>query len=272
MAFYGNGFRLVTQGQTLVISAVSADGGQARTLYTDQLGASPVTLPLTVAADTTFYCEHGSYSLTIALPDGTDVSRGVLCTSRVIANVAPIPSGAQAAAIDSKLSGTYAPLVVDWATGKTYVVGQLVANAGTLYRTTTAHTAGASFTAGNFAAIGGGGGASTLPALVRTVTVAFAATVTPNADTTDVLNIGALTAAITIANPTGTPVDGQKLTLRLQQDAVGARAITWGAAFAFGSDVTLATIPGSASAKWEQVFEWNATDARWRAVAIVRGF
>lgn len=115
-------------------------------------------------------------------------------------------------------------------------------------------------------------GSTSANAVIRSTSVAYAATVTPNCGTTDVLNVGVLTGNITIANPTGTPVDGQMLRLRLAQDATGARTLSWGTAYAFGSDVTTALIPSAASSKWEQMFMWNATDAKWRAVAIVRGF
>jgi hypothetical protein len=119
---------------------------------------------------------------------------------------------------------------------------------------------------------GGGATSSTLPSLVRKVDAAYAATVTPNADTTDVLNIAALTGALAVGAPTGTPVDGQKLTVRLLQDGTGGRVVTWNAAFAFGTDITAAMEPTAASSKWERVFEWNATDSKWRATGLVRGF
>lgn len=108
--------------------------------------------------------------------------------------------------------------------------------------------------------------------VLRVTSATYAATVTPNADTTDVLNIGALTGDITIAAPTGTPKDGQTLTIRFVQDATGSRTVTWNAAFAFGTDITAAQEPTAASAKWERTFEWNATDSKWQATGIVRGF
>jgi hypothetical protein len=114
--------------------------------------------------------------------------------------------------------------------------------------------------------------AITPPESIRAVSVAYAATVTPNADTTDVLNIGALTGALSVGAPTGTPVDGQKMTIRLLQDGTGGRVITWNAAFAFGTDITAAMEPTAASSKWERVFEWNATDSKWRNTGLVRGF
>jgi len=106
----------------------------------------------------------------------------------------------------------------------------------------------------------------------RTVTAAYSATITPNGDTTDILNIGALTGNLTIANPTGTPIDGDRLAIRLLQDGTGSRTVSFGTAYAFGTDVTAALIPSTASAKWEMVFQYHATDAKWRAVGIARGF
>lgn len=106
----------------------------------------------------------------------------------------------------------------------------------------------------------------------RVTAIAFASTITPNADNTDIANVGTLTADITIANPTGTPVDGQDLQFRLAEDGTGGWVITWGNGYAFGTDVTLALIPTTASAKWEMIFTWNATEVKWRCRGIARGF
>ncbi len=48
------------------------------------------------------------------------------------------------------LSG-YGRRVPDWVTAYAYVVGELVVNAGTIYRCTTAHTSGDSFDGSKFA-------------------------------------------------------------------------------------------------------------------------
>ena len=93
-------------------------------------------------------------------------------------------------------SGTYAPKAADWATGASYVVGQLVVNAGTLYRCTTAHTAGGSFAAGNFAALSGGG---------ATVTIDADGTLVVNGTTVDVGTDAEIAAAIALA--VGTKAD-----------------------------------------------------------------
>lgn len=61
-------------------------------------------------------------------------------------------------AADSAFTGTYARLVPDWITARSYVVGELVVSSGTLYRCTTAHTSGGSFDGSKFTSITSGGG------------------------------------------------------------------------------------------------------------------
>lgn len=67
----------------------------------------------------------------------------------------------------------------------------------------------------------------------RTNTVASHATPSINTDTTDEFTITALAAAITsmTTNLSGTPVNGQKLIIRIKDNGT-ARAIAWGASFA----------------------------------------
>jgi hypothetical protein len=60
----------------------------------------------------------------------------------------------------------------------------------------------------------------------RIGTVADAATITPTADSSDQYNVTALAQAATIAAPSGTPTDGQRLTIRLLDNGTG-RALTW---------------------------------------------
>lgn len=106
------------------------------------------------------------------------------------------------------------------------------------------------------------------------VSAAYALTVTPTISFDDlVLNIGALTGNVTVANPVGaTPTDGQHITIRFVQDATGTRTYTFGTAYAFGTDVTVAMLPTTANAKCELILQYNATDSKWRAVGIARGF
>jgi hypothetical protein len=98
------------------------------------------------------------------------------------------------------------------------------------------------------------------------------ATWSPNADTTDVfvLTLQAA-AATTINNPSGTPVDGQKMIIRAKCDGT-ARALTWsGSQWRGSTDVALPSTL-TASKTMYMGFIWNATDSRWDIVAKTDGF
>lgn len=60
----------------------------------------------------------------------------------------------------------------------------------------------------------------------RVGTVSDASTITPAGDTSDQYNVTALGQAATIAVPSGTPVNGQKLIIRIKDNGT-ARALTW---------------------------------------------
>jgi len=67
----------------------------------------------------------------------------------------------------------------------------------------------------------------------RVQSVADAATVTPNADTNDCVDITAIAQAFTIANASGTPANFQRLIIRIKDNGT-ARAITWDTAYVAG--------------------------------------
>jgi hypothetical protein len=93
-------------------------------------------------------------------------------------------------------------------------------------------------------------------------------TLTPNGDTTDVFNAFGLTGGITVAAPSGTPADGQKIILRLEDDGTG-RGITWtttsGAYRAVGSTLPTTTV---ASKITYVGCVYNSTDIFWDVVAV----
>lgn len=101
----------------------------------------------------------------------------------------------------------------------------------------------------------------------RTNTVASSGTPSINTDTTDIFTITALAAAITsmTTNLSGTPVNGQKLIIRIKDDGT-ARAITWGASFASRG----ATLPTTTTVnKYLYVgFIYNSTASVWDCVAV----
>lgn len=102
--------------------------------------------------------------------------------------------------------------------------------------------------------------------------VAAAATsgnLTINGDTTDLYKAEGLTGAITFLTPSGTPVDGQKLIIRLEDNGT-ARGITWttssGAFRAVG--ITLPTTTTLSKTTYVGCI-YNSTDVFWDAIATV---
>lgn len=97
---------------------------------------------------------------------------------------------------------------------------------------------------------------------------ATSGSLTPNGDTTDVYNAMGLTGAITLNAPSGTPVDGQKLIIRLEDNGTG-RGITWttssGAFRAVG--VTLPTTTTASKVSYIGCV-YNSTDVFWDIIAV----
>ena len=93
---------------------------------------------------------------------------------------------------------------------------------------------------------------------------ASTATLTVDADSTDFAVITAQAEGLTIGAPTGTPVQGQKLIIRLKDDG-SARAITFNAIFrALG--VTLPTTTVASKITYLGLV-YNSTDTKWDVVA-----
>jgi hypothetical protein len=97
-----------------------------------------------------------------------------------------------------------------------------------------------------------------------TITTASTATLTIDSDSTDFSVITAQAEALTIAAPTGTPVEGQKLIVRIKDDG-SARGITFNAIFrAIG--VTLPTTTVASKITYLGLV-YNSTDTKWDIVA-----
>jgi hypothetical protein len=154
--------------------------------------------------------------------------------------------------------------VADGGTGVSTVPtnGQLLIGTGTGY-SVAALTAGAGVTITN------GSGSITVGIPPRAVAASgTSGTLTPDGDTTDVYNAFALSGAITLAAPSGTPIDGQRLILRFKDDG-SARAITWtttsGAYRELGIILPTTTTAGKVTYVG---CIYNSTDSFWDAVAL----
>lgn len=102
----------------------------------------------------------------------------------------------------------------------------------------------------------------------RVNTTASSATPAINTDTTDQFTITALAAAITsmTSSLTGTPVDGQKLMIRIKDNGT-ARAITWGASFVSSGVATL--LATTVANKTHMIgLIYDSAAAKWVCVAV----
>lgn len=93
--------------------------------------------------------------------------------------------------------------------------------------------------------------------------------ITPDGDITDIYVATGLTGGITINTPSGTPVNGQKLLIRLRDDGTG-RSITWtstsGAFRAVGIILPTTTVANKTSYVG---CVYNSADSFWDAIAVV---
>ena len=101
----------------------------------------------------------------------------------------------------------------------------------------------------------------------RTGTVADSATPTPNSDTQDIFTITALAQSTTFGSPTGTPINGQKLIIRIKDNGT-ARALAWNAIYRASSDLALPTTTVLSKTLY-MGFIYNSTDSKWDFVALL---
>lgn len=96
--------------------------------------------------------------------------------------------------------------------------------------------------------------------------------IAPNADTQTLILLASTQSAstLTIRNPTGTPRNGQALTMRIQ--STNAQTFSWGSQYRGSSDAGLPTATTGSSKTDYLGFEWNATDATWDLLAKNFGF
>jgi len=99
----------------------------------------------------------------------------------------------------------------------------------------------------------------------RVQSLTSSATITPAGDTNDLVFATAQAAAFTLANPTGTPTDGQDLLIRIK--ATAAYAITYGTLYLSSGICTLPTT--TVSGKTITLgFIYDATAVKWVLMAL----
>jgi hypothetical protein len=99
----------------------------------------------------------------------------------------------------------------------------------------------------------------------RVSSTADTTTLTPDVSAFDQYNLTAQARALTVAAPTGTPVDGTKLILRILDNGT-SRAITWNATYiSFGVPLPAAT---TADKTLYVGCIYNANNSRWDVIAV----
>jgi len=105
----------------------------------------------------------------------------------------------------------------------------------------------------------------------RSVKVTTATTTTtPNSDTTDIHSLTAQATALVIASPSGSPVDGQGLDIRVHDNG-SSQTVTFGLAYRFSSDLPNpgATTPGKTI---YYRFKYNDIVSKWDCISILDNF
>lgn len=104
----------------------------------------------------------------------------------------------------------------------------------------------------------------------RIIPITSSATITPTGDTADQYEVTALALAATVAVPSGTPVDGQKLILRIKDNGT-AQALTWtittGGYRVIGNTLPITTV---VSKTLYIGCIYNSADLFWDVIAIAQ--
>jgi hypothetical protein len=103
-----------------------------------------------------------------------------------------------------------------------------------------------------------------------TTSVTSTATLTPDLSLGDTFTITAQAAALIIANPSGTPVNGQKMLIRIKDNGT-ARAITYGSQYRASTDLLLPSTT-IVSKTLYYGFIYNSTDTKWDLIALLNNF
>jgi len=105
----------------------------------------------------------------------------------------------------------------------------------------------------------------------RAVTTASTATITPDLNAGDVFTITSQSVSLVFANPTGNPVEGQRMIIRIKDNGT-ARALNFsGSQYRASTDLTF---PASSSASKILYlgFVYNSTDTKWDLLAKLDNF
>jgi hypothetical protein len=104
----------------------------------------------------------------------------------------------------------------------------------------------------------------------RVVSITSAATITPAGDTCDQYEVTALAVGATIAAPSGTPVDGQKIILRIKDNGT-AQSLTWTTTSGAYREIVITLPTSTVISKVVYVgCVYNSQDTFWDVIAVAQ--
>lgn len=104
----------------------------------------------------------------------------------------------------------------------------------------------------------------------RVQSAASTATLNINADAIDFAALTALATPLTIVNPTGTPSNGQKITIRLKDNGTN-RSLTFGSKYRFSIGLAAPTSTVAGETLYME-FIYNAADDKWDCIWALGAF
>jgi hypothetical protein len=117
--------------------------------------------------------------------------------------------------------------------------------------------------------IKGDQGVTGISATTRVQSVTDAATVTPAADTNDAVDVTALAQGVTFANPSGSPVNFQKIIIRVKDNGT-ARSIAWGTNYTAGGIPLPSTTVISKILNLGFIYNTANSLNKWQLIAIAQ--
>lgn len=112
------------------------------------------------------------------------------------------------------------------------------------------------------------------PKVTAVTNINGSSTQTPTLNTSDTyVYVGTSTTAytLTIANPTGTPTQGQKMIIRLKDNGTQVMSLSFGTQFRASTDLTLPTSTTAGKTLYLG-FIYNSTDTKWDLLAKIDNF